>query len=368
MSASPELTIFHIDGERGLRGGERQLLCLAHALESATTRNVVVCRADAPLDRAAAAAGLARLHLPFWVEWDPLSAWRLARAVRAVPGPVVLHAHTGHAAALAALVKRLVPRARSVVHRRVDFEISRRSLGLKYGAADRVVAVSEFIRNMLIERGLPAERCATVPDALAEAAPAQTKEDARARVAAAFGLDPAAAWIGNLAALVPHKNQRTLIEAFPAVLAKRPDALLLLAGEGPLRGELEALAARLGVAARVRFLGQVPDNLQLLRALDVYAQPSWGEGMGSVLLEAMACEVPIAATTAGGIPELVEDGRTGRLAPPRQAAPLAANLLALLEDREEARRLAAAGKAGLERFSPAQLARRTAEVYRSALA
>ncbi|TBR17608.1 glycosyltransferase [bacterium] len=336
-------TAFHLDSERGLRGGERQLLYLAAWLRAQGHGSVVVCRAGAPLEGEARRLGLDVRTLPFCGELDPVTAWRLAREAGRAENPV-LHAHTAHAAGTAALAARLGGPP-WVAHRRVDFRLANPvSARLKYGAASRVVAVSEFIKGVLAKDGVDPSRVDVVPDALplgpAEAklagldvpwGPAPDRDALRRRLGAQTELDPGALWVGNLAAMVGHKDQANLLRAMPAVLASEPRARFLVVGDGPLRADLEALARELGVAQAVRFPGRQDDPRPWLQSLDVYCQPSWGEGMGSVLLEAMACRVPVVATTAGGIPEVTK-GTPARLVPPRDPAALAAALLAALRE------------------------------------
>lgn len=373
-------TAFHLDSEGGLRGGERQLLYLAAWLKAGGHRSVVVCRAGAPLEAAARRSGLETMTLPFCGEWDPVSAWRLARAARAAENPV-LHAHTAHAAGTAALA-RLFGGPPWLAHRRVDFPLSGPlSARLKYGSASRLVAVSEFIAGVLEAGGVERSRVRVVPDALPHGAaesrlagldapwgPAADRAALRARLAAELGLEPHTLWVGNLAALVGHKDQATLIRAIPAVVAREPRARFVVLGEGPERPRLEALAERLGVTGALRLPGRKEDPRPYLQSLDLYCQSSWGEGMGSVLLEAMACRVPVVATTAGGIPEVVRDGESARLVPPRDPAALAAALLAALADAEGSRRRAAAAAAALPRFSLERTGSAVLAAYREARA
>ncbi|MBI4371171.1 MAG: glycosyltransferase [Elusimicrobia bacterium] len=367
--------IFHVDGERGLRGGERQLLYLAAALDSRGRRGVVWCREGAALESEARRLGLETRTLPFLCEADPFSAARLAAAAR--KEGAILHAHTGHAAGLCALASLAgVP---YVAHRRVDFPVGALSARVKYGRAGRVVAVSEAIAEILRGCGVPADRIAVVPDAIPvnddESAwvranpgdyrpptPAE-KSALRRKFAQALGLDPAAPWIGNLAALAPHKDHGTLIAAARLVLRRRPDARVLIAGEGPEKSRLQDLIHRFGLAHKVFLLGQREDAPSLLKALDVYAQSSWGEGMGSVLIEAAACGVPVAATTAGGIPEVVENGAAGLLVPPRDPELLAGALLRLLEDRALAARLSTEALRRLPAFGLSRMAQRLDALY-----
>lgn len=370
--------VFHLDGERGLRGGERQLLYLACALRARGHRSVVVCRSSAPLGAQAKRLGLEVLPAAFAMEWDPVSALALARACRRARRPI-LHAHTAHAASISALAGQLagIPQ---VVHRRVDFALagglSRR---FKYDPAQRVVAVSEAIRGVLIGSGIDSRKIEVVPDGLptdAEEcgwvgmeerhfapATATEKERLRRELAEEFNIPPQATWIGNLAALVPHKDHDTLIAAALIVLLKHPDAVFLIAGEGPEQPRLLSQIKRMGLLGRVLLLGQRPDAAALLKALDLFVLSSWGEGMGSVLLEAAACGLPLAATNAGGISELVADKSTGLLCAVRDPEALAANILRLLDEPSLARGLSEEGRRRLPRFGLRRMAESMEKVY-----
>lgn len=267
-----------------------------------------------------------------------------------------------------------------VVHRRVDFRLSGGiSRALKYERAGRVVAVSRAIAGILADGGLRRDSVAVVPDAVpadaqelrwtgldeASLRPPTAEERARSRAALAeeFGLPLDALWIGNLAALVPHKDHDTLIAAALIALMERPQARVLIAGDGPEAARLLESIKRLGLLGKIVLLGRRNDPFALLRALDVFVLSSWGEGMGSVLLEASAFGLPIAATTAGGIPEVVDDGKTGLLCPPRSPEALARNLVRLIDDAGLRRRLGEAARAELPRFGLARMAEQMETIY-----
>jgi len=144
--------VFHVDGERGLRGGERQLLYLAGALRARGRSGVVYARGGGELAAESARLGFETRALPFLGEWDPFSAARLAAAARREGA--VIHAHTAHAAGLAALAA--LSGAPWVAHRRVDFPVGALSARLKYARAGRTVAVSAADRPVVpIISGLP---------------------------------------------------------------------------------------------------------------------------------------------------------------------------------------------------------------------
>ncbi len=371
-------TLFHLDGERGFRGGERQLLYLASHLRERGHENIVVCRRGEPLDREARSSGLRVLNLPFLGEWDVVSALRLRRAVSRERAPI-LHAHTAHTAALARLAS-LFGGPPWVVHRRVDFHLrGDLSRALKYSPADRVVAVSKAIRRILIADGVAADRVAVIPDCLPTTEPEaqaagltqgplrpprpEQRRTVRADIGKTLGIDPEALWIGNLAAWVPHKDHETLIRAAALVRKQFPKVRFLLIGGGPLQAALKTLCEELGLGSNVVFLGRQSDTRPWLHALDLYVQSSWGEGMGSILLEAMAAGLPIVATTAGGIPEVVEDAKTALLVPPRSPEALAASILAVARDRSSAAKRAKAAREAIGRFSLSSVGAKTEELY-----
>ncbi len=156
---------------------------------------------------------------------------------------------------------------------------------------------------------------------------------------------PLEAWvIGLVANLRPQKNHELLLHAFARLLLKEPVARLVLAGDGNLRGALEALAHQLGVQDQVHFLGARSDVPELFATFDVYCLPSHYEGMPLTLFEAMAAGKPVVATSVVGIREVVTDGKTGLLVPPDDPDALAQALMRVRQDRHLCRTLAEAGR------------------------
>ncbi|HVY47427.1 MAG TPA: glycosyltransferase, partial [Minicystis sp.] len=209
-----------------------------------------------------------------------------------------------------------------------------------------VVAVSPELRALLIQRGFREDHVGAIVNGVDVDALAPLPDRAARR--AALGV-PEGAWVvGALGRLSSEKAHANLLRAMAPLRARVPSAVLLLAGDGPLRGELEALARELGLGDRVRFLGQLAelaregeiDTHTFLGVLDAYALPSDTEGTSLSLLEAMACGAPVVATAVGGTPSIVEDGVTGRLVPPRDPEALARALAATHDDARASRQLA----------------------------
>ncbi len=163
-----------------------------------------------------------------------------------------------------------------------------------------------------------------------------------------LSIPPSAKVVGMVARLEAAKGHVYLLEAAREVLRVEPDALFVLVGRGHLREELEAVAARLGIGDHVVFTGFREDMLEIMATFDIFTLPSLWEGLGIVLLEAMAFRLPIVASRVGGITDVVVEGETGLLVPPRDPAALAAALVELLRDGEKRK---AMGEKGYRRVA-----------------
>ena len=357
------LTVLHVDTERGWRGGERQVLWLATGMRQRGHRAIVVARHGDELAKRAEAQDIEVIDAAPRGELDLFAARDLRRVI-AQQGAHIVHAHTAHAAAIAALAT-LGTGARVVIARRVDFPL-RRNLGtrLKYSRADAVIAVSNAVAAVVADAGIPRERIHVVPDG---ADLSRRVPPAGAHVLKSFGIPPGGPLVVQVAALVAHKDPLTFVRAMGLARERVPRARALMVGEGPLRAAAQAEVTRLDLDRTVSLTGFRSDADELLAAARVATLSSVEEGMGSVLLDAMAFGVPIAATRAGGIPEVVEHGETGLLSPPGDPAALAENIVRLLSDADFAASLAARARTRVEEFSVARMVERTMEVYRSVL-
>jgi glycosyltransferase involved in cell wall biosynthesis len=249
-----------------------------------------------------------------------------------------------------------------VAARRVDFHMKTNALSRwKYRQVDCFICASEAIRRMLIGDGVPADHVVTIHEGIdlgrVAAAP-------RADLHADLWLPHHAPIVGNVAALVPHKGQRHLIEAAAIVVKKVPDARFVIAGEGELRPVLERQIKDHRLEKHVFLTGFRPDILSVHKGFDIFVMSSVTEGLGTSLLDAMACGKPVVATTAGGIPEVVVDGTTGFLVPPRNHEAMADAIVALLLDESLRGRMAAAGEARVrDRFSAERMVQETLALY-----
>jgi sugar transferase (PEP-CTERM/EpsH1 system associated) len=247
------------------------------------------------------------VHTRNWASFDAVLAARLARV------PVVIHGEHG----------------RDITDPDGRHPLRNRLRRLAAPLISRFVAVSDDLRRWLVEQvGVPAGKVVHICNGVDTT---RFSPGDRA-IRAGLGLGAESVLIGTVARLDPVKDQAGLLEAFALVARQRPEAILMIAGDGPCRGALHQRADSLGLTPRVRFLGERSDVPDLLRAMDVFVLPSIAEGISNTVLEAMATGLPIVATRVGGNPELVEDGVNGLLVPRSDVPALARALDRYLDD------------------------------------
>jgi len=363
------LPTLHVDLEAGWRGGQRQVFLLSTGLARRGHPVMLVARRGGELARRAAAAGIEVVETPVGGGLNRRAVRTLTEAVRRFrPAAVGLHSSRSHNVAM--LARLLLGRGGPlfVVTRRVDFSLGKDPLNrLKYlRGADGYIAISRAVERELLAIGVPAERVRIVHSGVE---PPQVPPEAREEVRRELGIGEETPVLGVVAALTDHKGHRYLLEAMPQVLEAFPGSVLLLAGDGELREELEAQAQSLDLPGEaVRFLGHRTDVPRILGALDLFVMPSKLEGLGTSVVDAMLAGVPVVATRAGGLPELIEDGVSGLLAEPRSPESLADRIVEALADAGLRSRLAERARAvAVERFSAEAMVDGTLEVYREFL-
>ena len=289
------------------------------------------------------------------------AARRFTRSFR----PDVLHAHNVRVAGLARVGAQLArPRSRPPVlatyHGVPLEEIDGAARILRH--ADAVVCVSAGLLEQLAERGVPAERLSVIPNGVPEAprlSPAR-----RAELDAELGFEPGAPVAAVIGRLVPQKAHDRFFRAVALVKETLPQARFLVVGDGPLRAELEAMAAALGLSEQVRFTGIRDDVPALIGRTDLVVFSSVWEGLSIVALEALAAGVPLVSTDVAGTRELLVTG--AGLVVPHDDAALAAAIAELLSDPSRRREMGAAGRAlHAERFSTARMSAAYRELYES---
>jgi glycosyltransferase involved in cell wall biosynthesis len=229
--------------------------------------------------------------------------------------------------------------------------------------ATRFVAVSSADAERMVRiEGVPAAKVVVIPTAYI---PSQAAAGGDLR--AELGLEPDTPLVGTVALMRPQKALQVLIDAYAQIVAALPDTHLILAGDGRSRPDLERRVRELGLEASTHFLGIRKDVDAIVRALDVAAMSSDFEGAPLFAFECMAAGTPLVATAVGGLPELVDDGHSGLLVPPRRPDELANALIGLLLNPERRTALAAQAAQRLDSFTIERIASRFADLYEGLL-
>jgi len=322
--------VLQVDAGREWRGGQNQVRLLSRELAGLSDVELrLVTKRGGELARRATIEGVLVHGVPWGIGLDPRAWWFLRRFIWSFR-PDVVHVHDSHSLTLARLalweMNRPGPRNLKwlprqidrraithpweyssweppvlVAHRRVDFHIGRRS---GWRRVDRLIAVSEAVKRVLVADGVSPRDITVIHDGI-------DPDEVRARAAAPLGIrarlgvSPDAPLAVNVAALVDHKDQRTLIRAAALARAQRPELHWAIAGDGPMRSALEGEIAAAQLGDRVHLLGYVPEADALIQEANVFVMSSKEEGLGSVILNALALGKPVVATAAGGIPEVL---------------------------------------------------------------
>jgi glycosyltransferase involved in cell wall biosynthesis len=364
MISSRPLKIAHIDIGPSLRGGQRQLMKLARGLRERGHAQIIVCREESELEGCARTEGFPSFSLPLH---DPLHAHGILqlRQLLHLARCEILHAHDGHGQTVAWLASVRMP-VRRVASRRVAFlprQKYRWTYRLKYAhTCDAVIAVSDSIRQGAIRCGLSPSKTVLIPDGI-EIPPDLPSTHARARARARWGFGESEFLIGHLGAFTPEKGQEVALGAFQLLREQLPQARLLLAGEGPTLRDPEITQKCAALGDRVQLCGAIQNLAEFFPALDLFVMPSKSEGLGSSALMAMSYGLPVVASRVGGLPEVVEEARTGWLIEPASPAALAQAILAAAGDRARLKQCGLNGRERARQFSVDIMVERTEGLY-----
>lgn len=349
------LSVVHVASGREWRGGQRQVWLLAEGLARLGVDQVVVTGGKSELARRLQAGGV-RVRSASWsIGIDPRVVWPILRELH--HRSAVLHAHDAHALALAGICSSLT-KAPLIVTRRVDFHLRSRRF---WKRADRVIAISQAVADVLVSDGIQQDRITVIHSGISLDSLRQT---VRLGIRERLGIPPGVRVAANVAALVPHKDHVTLINAAKMLETRFPNLHWVVAGQGELKEQLEAQIERLGLTQRVHLMGHLDQPERLTADADLFVMSSREEGLGTSVLEAMALGIPIASTSAGGLPEVLGRG-AGLLVPPQDPAALSEAVARILDDPDLGRQLSERAREQVRRFSDRRMAEEIRSVYRS---
>ncbi|MCM5679454.1 glycosyltransferase [Schlegelella sp. S2-27] len=361
------MKVLHVEAGMHLYGGALQVVFLLQGLHGAGDQHLLACPTGSAIADAARPYATAVHEMPMKGDADVGLVGRLRKLIRQ-ERPDVVHLHSRRGSDLwGGLAARLegVP---AVLSRRVDNPESRAWVALKYRLYRRVIAISNGIRDVLLDEGVPADKVVCVHSSVDTERYRPGGGD-RPWFLSEFGLEPGQPVLAMVAQFIARKGHRTLIDAMPAVLQAHPRARVLLFGQGPEQPAIDELIRARGLQGSVVLAGFRNDLQRVLPCLDVVVHPATMEGLGVALLQAAACGVPMVAARAGGIPEIVVDGRTGILIEPGDAPALARGIVTLLDAPALRAEYGGAGRAlALNEFSVEAMVRGNRAVYQQAVA
>lgn len=353
----PTLHILQSCFSRSWGGLELQALEVSARLAARGHRVTLAVPTRSRLAEEAARAGLSVLPLGVSGYVHPAAVWTLGRFLDRERVDVV---HCQHSRDLATVVPAKIVSGRGcpiLLSKRVGSYLMKRDLlhRFTYAHVDRVLAISEVIRaNVIATTPAPADRVVTLHDAV-DVARFSFGSAARPRVRAEFGADDGSVVVGFLGRFSPGKGHEEFLSAAARLAPAHPSLRFVIVGEAS-RGEeayaaeVRALAARLALGDRVVFAGFRTDVPDVLAAFDIFAFPSHAEAFGVVLIEAMAMERPVVSSNCDGVLDIVVDGETGILVPPRDATALALGIERLVLDPALRAAYGAAGRRRVERM------------------
>ncbi|MCH8545147.1 MAG: glycosyltransferase family 4 protein [Cryomorphaceae bacterium] len=356
------MRVLHVSSAKTWRGGEQQVAYLIHALGKLGVNQQLACIHNGELHKKMQGfidcipyKKKSALNLSF--------AWRLKRLCKDVD---LIHVHDSHAHTAAYISARLGNTTPIVVHRRVDFPISKgASSKRKYNhpSIAKIICVSHLIKAV-VEKGIIAQEKAVTVHSGVDPKRFDKPSDALHNL---LGLSSDTPLVGNSSALADHKDYPTFLKTAAEVLKSKPNAHFVIFGEGEERTNIEAKIKSLNIQDHVHLTGFRNDLTMLLPCLDVFFMPSKTEGLGTSILDAFAAEVPVVSTRAGGIPEIVIHQQTGLTSEIGDYKSLSRQITSILSNDELREQLVKNANAHLQSFTTEKMGGKVLGIYREVL-
>jgi glycosyltransferase involved in cell wall biosynthesis len=360
------MKILHLSSELSWRGGEQQIAYLIEELQKQGIQNFVACRQNSAFESHCRKVNIPHLSFSFRGSTDLATAWGIRKLCREKKMKLV-HIHSAKSHSLAVLSHLAGNPAPLILSRRVDFPIRANVLTQwKYNhpSIQKIICVSQAIERIVRGSVHHPDRCTTVHSGI----------DANRFIPPAgilrskYSLAEDTLLIGNTSALAGHKDYFTFIRTAEIFRSFGISARFFMIGDGPEREKLARHIRGKGLQDYVIMTGFLQNIDEVLPELDIFLMTSEMEGLGTSVLDAFAARVPVVATRAGGIPEMVIHQKTGLLAEVRAVEQLAAHLKLLSKDQALRTSLVeGAYHHLLSNFTKEKMAERTLEVYREVL-
>lgn len=336
------LRILHTEWSDGWGGQERRVISEIEGMRRRGHAVALATRCGCRIAQEAARRDIPVQYFPMRGKFDAASIMGLCRYLRRERIQVV-NTHSGIDSWIGAFAGKLAGVPLLIRTRHLNLPLRRNRFNFVHFMADRIVTCGESMRHMLVSQcGFPPAQLASIPTGVDFSRFHPTKD--RSQVRAEIGVGDDDYLILMVGVIRGVKRHTVALEAFRR-LAARPGITLALAGDGPMRPDMEQLAQSLGIADRVRFLGQREDIPDLITAADLLLLTSRSEGVPQAVTQALGLGTPVVSTDVGGVPELIRHEQTGLLVPAEDPPAVAEAISRLAGDPTLSRQLAAQGKA-----------------------
>lgn len=324
------MKILHLSSEKSWRGGEQQIAYLIHELNGQGVEHVIACRSGSAFEAYCRKAGWNYYSLPFKGSMDISTILGIKKISKREKADLI-HIHSAKSHSLAVMSHMIGNRTPLILSRRVDFPVRNNFLTQwKYNhtAIKKIICVSEAIEQIVRAGIQHPERCVTVHSGI---------DLNRFRKSSGYLRKtyqiPENVWlIGNTSALASHKDYYTFINTADIFRQYDIPAHFLIIGDGPEKDNIYQYIAEKGLRGYITMTGFLNNIPEVLPELDIFFMPSVTEGLGTSILDAFACKVPVVVTRAGGIPEMVIHEKTGLLAEIKDASTLALHLKKIIKN------------------------------------
>ena len=335
------IKVIHIDTEKTWRGGQQQAVYLFEGMLERGYETLMLCPPGSALEDYCRTKNLPFNPLHFAHELDYRSGIDTAKIAGSYSASI-LQLHSGHSVSCGLWAKLFKRKLKLVATRRVDFSIKKNPLSaLKYNTRllDHIVCISDKIKQVLIADGISEKKLSVIRSGvnIHRFDAVQPPYDFRLK----WHIPEDNALVGTVAAFAGHKDYPNFLNAISIICQKRPGIRFMAVGDGELKQQMEQLAKELNISERLIFTGFQSNVGDFLKAFDIFVLPSKKEGLGTSVLDAMSAGLPIVATKAGGIPEMITDRVNGLLVNSGDSDSLADAILYLLDNSEIAKELGA---------------------------
>jgi glycosyltransferase involved in cell wall biosynthesis len=359
-----QVKVLHIDTEYCWRGGQQQAAYLLQGMIEKKYKTAMLCQPNSALHRFCANNDLPHFSLKIKGEYDIVAGYKIAQVCK-IYRFNILHLHSAHAVSVGIWAKLFSPKLKLIAMRRVDFHISKNCLSyLKYSAniIDKIICISERIKQVLIEDGIPEKKLTVIHSGIdlkkySNVIPVNLYEK--------YNIPKDNIVVGTVAALVGHKDYPTLLHAAKKVIDTNSNVTFIALGSGKDERKIKKLAEDLRLKEKFIFAGFQENIGGFLKSFDIFVLSSKLEGLGTSILDAMAVGIPVIATEAGGIPEIIRNGKNGLLIPIQNPKDLAEAVILLANDKNRREQLVKAGKESVKKFDIHKTIQQNIELYNS---